>query len=179
MEEKELVCLAQAGAAEAFGILVQKHETKVYTLTLRMTRNPEDARDLAQESFLLAYRKLSTFRMESSFSTWICRLAANLCIDFLRKEKRRRDRFIQVGWNENLQITDQWAEPQVKVERMEQRRALEKGIEKLSEEHRRILLLREVGGLSYEEIGAVLKLAPGTVKSRLARARCSLRDILL
>jgi RNA polymerase sigma factor (sigma-70 family) len=177
-QEKELIRRAQKGDTAAFGLLVQKHETKIYTLMLRMTRNPEDAKDLAQESFLLAYRKIHTFRMESSFSTWLCRLASHLCIDFLRREKRRREQMPQTSWERGMETADQRGEPQAKLEQAERKRALERGIEKLSEDHRQVLLLREIGGLSYEEIGAVLKLEPGTVKSRLARARRSLRDIL-
>lgn len=177
-EEKELIRLAQEGDTESFGLLVQKNETRVYTLMLRMTRNPEDARDLTQESFLLAYRKIRTFQMKSSFSTWLCRLAANVCIDFLRREKRRREQMPQTSWELIMEAADQREEPQAKLEQAERKRALERGIEQLSEDHRQVLILREIGGLSYEEIGDVLKLEPGTVKSRLARARRSLRDIL-
>ena len=180
-EERDIVCRAKEGDMEAFAVLVQAHETKVYTLTLRMTGNREDAKDLAQEAFLLAYRRLPAFRMESSFSTWLYRLTANLCIDFLRREKRRKT--MTVSLEERIAQKEDWSsgwqEPQVELERMELRTHLERGIQRLSEEHREILVLREIGGLSYDEIGALLRLEAGTVKSRLARARKQLRAILL
>lgn len=179
-EEQDLVRLAQKGDVGAFGTLVRANEAKVYNLTLRMTGNPEDARDLAQEAFLLAYRRLPAFRMECSFSTWLYRLTANLCIDFLRRERRRKSMTVsmedQMGQQE--EGMSQWQEPQAELERLEIRAVLEQGISRLSEEHRQILLLREMSGLSYEEIGSLLKLESGTVKSRLARARKQLREIL-
>ncbi|MGI6498804.1 MAG: RNA polymerase sigma factor [Oscillospiraceae bacterium] len=179
-EEQELVCLARKGDTEAFAALVRANETKVYSLTLRMTGSAEDARDLAQEAFLLAYRRLPAFRMECSFSTWLYRLTSNVCIDFLRREKKRRSMTVSIedpaGRRE---IGDsRWNEPQGELERLEVRAALERGIRCLSEEHRQILVLREIGGLSYEEIGALLKLESGTVKSRLARARRQMREAL-
>ncbi|MDD4509559.1 MAG: sigma-70 family RNA polymerase sigma factor [Oscillospiraceae bacterium] len=179
-EEQDLVRLAKKGDVGAFGTLVRANEAKVYNLTLRMTGNPEDARDLAQEAFLLAYRRLPAFRMECSFSTWLYRLTANLCIDFLRRERRRKSMTVsmedQMGQQE--EGANQWQEPQAELERLEMRAVLEQGISRLSEEHRQILLLREMSGLSYEEIGSLLKLEAGTVKSRLARARTQLREIL-
>lgn len=179
-EEQDLVRLAKKGDVGAFGTLVRANEAKVYNLTLRMTGNPEDARDLAQEAFLLAYRRLPAFRMECSFSTWLYRLTANLCIDFLRRERRRKSMTVsmedQMGQQE--EGVNQWQEPQAELERLEMRAVLEQGISRLSEEHRQILLLREMSGLSYEEIGSLLKLESGTVKSRLARARKQLREIL-
>ncbi len=179
-EEQDLVRLAKKGDVGAFGTLVRANEAKVYNLTLRMTGNPEDARDLAQEAFLLAYRRLPAFRMECSFSTWLYRLTANLCIDFLRRERRRKSMTVsmedQMGQQE--EGMNQWQEPQAELERLEIRAVLEQGISRLSEEHRQILLLREMSGLSYEEIGSLLKLESGTVKSRLARARKQLREIL-
>lgn len=179
-EEQDLVRLAKKGDVGAFGTLVRANEAKVYNLTLRMTGNPEDARDLAQEAFLLAYRRLPAFRMECSFSTWLYRLTANLCIDFLRRERRRKSMTVsmedQMGQQE--EGMSQWQEPQAELERLEIRAVLEQGISRLSEEHRQILLLREMSGLSYEEIGSLLKLESGTVKSRLARARKQLREIL-
>jgi RNA polymerase sigma factor (sigma-70 family) len=179
-EEQDLVRLAKKGDVGAFGTLVRANEAKVYNLTLRMTGNPEDARDLAQEAFLLAYRRLPAFRMECSFSTWLYRLTANLCIDFLRRERRRKSMTVsmedQMGQQE--EGMNQWQEPQAELERLEMRAVLEQGISRLSEEHRQILLLREMSGLSYEEIGSLLKLESGTVKSRLARARKQLREIL-
>ena len=181
LEEQDIVRRAKSGDMDAFAVLVETHETKVYTLTLRMTGDREDARDLAQEAFLLAYRRLPALRMESSFATWLYRLTANLCIDFLRREKRRKT--MTVSLEERIEQKEDWRsgwlEPQTELERREQRASLERGIASLSAEHKEILVLREIGGLSYDEIGALLRLEPGTVKSRLARARQQLRAYLL
>lgn len=180
-EEMDLVRRAQGGDLKAFESLVQMHEMKIYNLALRMTGNPEDAQDLAQEAFLTAFRRLGEFRMESRFSTWMYRLASNLCIDFLRREKRRKTiSYPLEDWEGQApDIPDHRHDPHAELERAEQRRMLEAGLCKLSPEHRQILILREISGLTYDEIGAILGLESGTVKSRIARARLRLRQILI
>lgn len=180
-QERELILRAKGGDAAAFEVLVTAHEHRVYNLALRMTGHPEDARDMAQEAFLTAYRRLGTFKMASSFSTWLYRLTTNLCIDFLRREKRKRASHVPFEDREGrpLDLPDTHPDPQETVEDRELHRTVEIGLQKLSAEHREILVLRELCGLSYEEIGAVLRLEQGTVKSRIARARLRLREILL
>lgn len=185
MTEQELVALAKQGDQDAFAQLVQANQNKIYSLALRMTGNPEDGADLAQEAFLKAWRSLSAFQEESSFSTWLYRLTSNLCIDFLRKEKRRKAAVTTVsldGDDEDdappVEVPDHRFTPETEVERRELRAAMSRALHSLSDEHRRILILREVEGLSYTEIAAVLELEEGTVKSRIARARISLRNIL-
>ena len=183
MTEQELVALARKGDQDAFARLVEANQNKVYTLALRLTGNPEDGADLAQEAFLRAWRGLPSFHGESSFSTWLYRLASNVCIDFLRGKKRREAVvFTSLDGAENpdpAETPDHRLTPEGEAERRELREAVNRGLGKLSDEHRQVLVLRELEGLSYGEIAVRLALEEGTVKSRIARARMALRSILL
>lgn len=184
MTEQDLVALAKKGDQDAFSQLVEANQNKIYSLALRMTGSPEDGADLAQEAFLRAWRSLPSFQEESSFSTWLYKLTSNLCIDFLRKEKRRKAVAITVSLDDDqdesppVEVPDHRFTPEAEVERRELRSAMSRALKTMSEEHRQILILREVEGLSYTEIAQLLDVEEGTVKSRLARARISLRNIL-
>ena len=183
MTEQELVARAKSGDDEAFAQLMRDNETRIYNLTLRMTGNPEDAMDLAQEAFLNAWRGLKFFKGDSAFSTWVYRLASNACIDHLRRKKRRKDIDLPMPVDEEddslPDIPDERFRPEQELERQELRQAVADGLSQLSNEHRQVLVMREINGLSYQEIADVLDLEAGTVKSRIARARISLRKILL
>ena len=139
--------------------------------------------DLAQEAFLNAWRGLKFFKGDSAFSTWVYRLASNACIDHLRRQKRRQDISAPMPVNDEddstPDIPDERFQPEQELERQELRRAVAAGLEQLSDEHRQVLVMREINGLSYQEIGGILDLEAGTVKSRIARARNSLRKILV
>ncbi len=177
MTVEELVRAAAKGRTEAFEELVRLHEKKVYALTLRMCGNPEDARDAAQEAFLSAWRGLPSFRGEAGFSTWLYRLASNAAIDQLRRNRRQREEAsLDAG---EMDTPDQSPGPQEAAEGSELQRAVADGLASLSEDHRRILLLREYQQLSYDEIAQTLDMDLGTVKSRISRARRALRKILL
>ena len=182
--ERELVSRARAGDTAAFEQLMLDNQDRVYTLCLRMTGNREDALDLAQETFLNAWRGLPRFQGESSFATWIYRLASNVCIDFLRKEKRRRSLSMTVSLDgeegeRQAELPDERDTPERHLERAELRRAVARGLDRLSPEHRQALVLRELQGLSYAEIGRALGLEEGTVKSRISRARLALRKEMI
>lgn len=182
MTEAELIQAARSGDQEAFARLVETHQGKVYALAYRMTGNREDAADLTQEAFLNAWRGLASFQSQSAFATWLYRLTSNACIDFLRREKRRSALSITVeddAQERQAEIPDLRHSPEQELERQESRQAVRQGLAALSSEHREVLVLRELEGLSYQEIAQQLGLEEGTVKSRIAWARMSLREFLL
>ena len=183
MTDRELVARAGAGDQEAFEQLVRGNQNRVYSLAVRLVGHREEAADLAQEALPKAWQGLPSFQGESSFATWIYRLTTNVCIDYLRRKKRRQEVEPAVslddedsGWAEPA---DAGQDPQRKLEEAERSRALSRGLERLPEHQRQVLVMRELSGLSYQEIGAATGLDLGTVKSRIARARLALRKILL
>lgn len=183
MPDRELVEKAKAGDQSAFEQLVLDNQNKVFSLALRLVNDREEAADLAQEAFVKAWQGLASFQGESSFATWVYRLTTNVCIDHLRRQKRRE------GVEPAVSLDDEnsgWAEPagrdsdpQQVLEQSERGQALARGLAKLPDWQRRVLVLRELSGLSYQEIAQALELDIGTVKSRISRARLSLRKILL
>ena len=182
-EEARLVREIRAGDGDAFETLVREHQTRVYNLALRMCGDPEDALDISQETFLKAWRTLGKYRGDCSLGSWLYRIASNLCIDLLRKNKRRQtEKIVSLDdpgeEGRPLELPDLREEPQTILEREENRRAVWECLEKLPEEQRLILVLRDVNGLSYEEIGASMGLELGTVKSRIFRAREKLANLL-
>ncbi len=183
--EQELAVIrrVQRGDANAFEYLVAAYEKNVYNLALRMTGSPEDAEDMAQEAFLKAYSSLGSFRGDSKFSVWLYRIVSNVCLDFLRKQKKTQSFSLSMedddGEEAELELPDLSSLPEEELEKKLTREAVRRGLAQLPEDARQILLLREIQGLSYEEIGETLGLEPGTVKSRIFRARKKLCAFLL
>ena len=181
-EESTIIERVNSGETSAFDLLVIDNQDKVYSIALRMTGNEEDACDMAQEAFLRAYSSLGSFRGDSRFSVWLFRLTTNICIDFLRKQKKyRQSSLTYINENDEaaeLELPDMRYSPESELEKQQLREAIDSAMDELSPEYRQILLLREVGGLDYEEIGRELALEDGTVKSRLHRARRRLAAIL-
>lgn len=182
-QELELVRLAQTGDQDAFGELVLRYEKQVYNLALRMVNQEQDALDLSQEAFVRAWRGLPAFRLDAKFSTWLYRLTSNICIDFLRSQKNRRT--VSMTVEEDQEESQQWQLPdpapgpeQQTMER-EQAQQIKQAMDKLSPDQRQILTLRAIHGLSYAEIGQIMSLKEGTVKSRLNRTRQQLKEILM
>ena len=182
-EEQDLIRQVRSGDAAAFEPLLTAYEKGVYNLCLRMVRNPADAEDLAQETFLKAYRGIAGYRGESKFSVWLYRIASNLCLDFLRQQKRRPTAPLTVededGDMRETEVADGRLQPERLLEQKLTGDSLRRGLDALPPEFRQVLLLRELQGLSYEEIGGILGLESGTVKSRIFRARKKLCAWLL
>lgn len=182
LEQTELIARVVAGETELFESLVLEHQTLVYNLALRMMSNPADAEDCAQEAFVKAYRSLPTFRGEASFSSWLYRLTTNVCLDALRAKKRRAETSLTAedenGEEAELSIPDPGDGPEATAEKNERRALVHRALRQLPEDFRQVLLLRELGGLSYDEIGHEMQLEAGTVKSRIFRARKKLAELL-
>ena len=182
-EELKTIQLVLGGDANAFEALVLANQKNVYNLALKMTGSEEDALDISQEAFFKAYRQLEGFRGESRFSVWLYRLTYNLCVDFLRK-KQRAGVVSLTSRDDNdeprdIEIPDLRNLPEDSVLRKETRESLANSIKELNPGHREIIIMREITGMSYGDIAATLDISEGTVKSRLARARLSLADILV
>jgi len=182
-EEQGIIALVLDGKTSAFEELVLAHQDKVYSLALRMTGNEDDARDMAQEAFLKAYSNLSNFRGDSKFSVWLYRLTSNVCIDFLRRRKRKHAVSLTFINEDNeaqeQELPDERFAPDTITEQRELRDAVQRGLMTLPDDYRQILVMREISGLSYSEIGEVLDIEQGTVKSRIFRARKRLVAILM
>jgi RNA polymerase sigma-70 factor (ECF subfamily) len=178
MEEKQLVRLAQQGSPAAFEELVTKYQSKVFSMALSFTRNREAADDLAQEVFLKAYLALPRFHGRSEFGTWLYRISVNHIKDFLRKKGRAKE--VSLDDVRELSFSDKEQTDKAELEReTEARRTLvQKFVQGLPDKYRVILTLRDIQGLAYEDISRILRLSPGTVDSRLHRARRMLRGKL-
>ena len=174
-EEAQVIERVLAGDVNAFEELVTQYEKPVYNLALRMTDNAEDAADMAQEAFIKAYNSLSSFRGDSKFSVWLYRIVSNVCLDFLRRQSRRSALSLSVeddeGEDVQLDVPDESMSPEAQLERKLTRESVREGLKQLPEDYRQILLLRELQGLSYDEIAETLGIGVGTVKSRIFRAR--------
>lgn len=181
MREEELARRAAQGDDGAFEQLVLVHQRQVYNLCLRICCNEADAMDLSQEAFIRAWRGLGQYQFGAEFSTWLYRLTRNVCIDFLRAQKRRQTVPLHLNDDEGeteLPLPDTAEGPEERAVAGERRRALAQAMQALSPEHREILTLRVIEDLPYEQIAQILGVRTGTVKSRLARARISLKNIL-
>lgn len=177
-EEQAIVRRVQDGDVNAFGDLVAAYEKNVYNLALRMTGSAQDAEDMAQEAFLKAYSSLAGFRGESKFSVWLYRIVSNVCLDFLRKKGKRQTVSLSAedddGEDVVLDVPDTAQSPEALLEKKLTRDAVRRGLASLPEDARQILLLREIQGLSYEEIGETLGLeAERSSPASSGRARSS------
>lgn len=183
IDEKKCIQKAAKGDANAFEDLVLRYQTQIYNLCYRMTGNAEDAADLTQDAFVKVWKHLDSFQFDSSFSTWLYRLATNCCLDFLRSEKRRATISLVVDNEEDgeqmMDIPDDEPSPEETLISQEEKERLLWAMNQLDDEQRQILTLRVVNDLSYNDIAQILKIKEGTVKSRLSRARENLRKKLL
>ena len=178
MNERELIARLQKRDEAAFEELIRQYEKKVYTLCFRMCGNSEDAEEAAQDAFLALWRVIDRFRQESSLSTWIYRLATNACIDTLRRRKKQSGSVSLDDEELFVDAVDTSPQPQETVEHRETQKLLQEGLSALPEEYRKVLILREIEGLSYTEIAESASIELGTVKSRISRGRSLLRNFL-
>lgn len=173
---------ARRGDAEAFRTLAERHYRKVYAIAMGMVRNADDAMELTQEAFLHLHRSIHGFRFQAKFSTWLYRIVTNLCLDHFRRAGRAPLPMLPPG-DEEESPPMQWADPGAEppdeaAHRSELRGALEWAFTQLSPQHRAVMVLREVEGLSYEEIAESMGSSIGTVMSRLHYARKRLQVLL-
>ena len=180
-EELRVIKSVVDGDRNAFEDIVSANQKNVYNLALKMTGSIDDALDISQEAFLKAYRQLESFRGESRLSVWLYRLTYNLCIDFLRR-KPRSGVVSLTGSDDDeprdIEVPDIRNLPEDNLIRKETRKTIADSIAELGQRHREIIVMREITGMTYIDIASVLNINEGTVKSRLARARVSLANIL-
>lgn len=182
VSEKKIIEKVLGGDANAFEELVLRYEKTVYNLALRMVGDRDDAFDMTQEAFIKAYGSLSSFRGDSKFSVWIYRITTNVCLDFLRSKSRKQQVSLTVSDDDEdaqLDIPDPSSAPEQQLMQKMSMQSVEEGLKTLPDKQRQILVMRELGGMSYAEIGAALSLEEGTVKSRIFRARKRLCTFLL
>ena len=182
MDEKEFVKRLKSGDEQAFNEMVEHNSKKIYYLCLKMLQNEKDAEDAAQTTFLKAYTNLSKFEEKSSISTWLHRIAVNVCTDILRKKKKTTNNSLYVTNQDEeeytVEIPDETESVEDSVIRKEQKEALYRAISELKPKQKKFIILRDIENLSYEEIATMLKLNVGTVKSGINRARKALFEKL-
>ena len=188
LEPRELALSERlrAGEMEAFSELVTEFQPLVYSVTLRIVRDPEEARDMTQETFLRIYRHFERFRGEASLKTWVCRIAVNQALNSQRWWKRRRraethslDEPLLSEGDDRLSLGATLAStadsPEAEAIAHERQRQIERALGELKKDFRIAVALRDIEGMSYEEIASILEISVGTVKSRIARGREMLR----
>ncbi|HZH03379.1 MAG TPA: sigma-70 family RNA polymerase sigma factor [Myxococcaceae bacterium] len=186
-DDLTLVKRVREGDQRAFRLLVERYQRKVYAVALGMVKDRQEAMDVSQEAFIKVHKYLAHFKGDSSFYTWLYRITVNVCIDVLRKRKSSGGEAVE--FDETLQIDSAdshigslgsrlGTNPQKSALRRELAEKIQEALEQVPEKHRAILLLREVEGLSYEDLARTLEIPKGTVMSRLFHARAKVQKIL-
>lgn len=180
----DLVIRSQAGDTRAFDLLVTRYRSKIYAMTYHLVRNDTEAWDLAQEAFIKAWRALPNFKQDAAFYTWLYRIAHNVTCDWLRKKKIQGDgEFDDEHTNHRAMpgsrtMPQGFDTPDRAIKRQELGQRIDQAIARLSVDHRQAVMLREIEGLSYEEMAEVMGCSLGTVMSRLFYARKKLQEML-
>ncbi|MZP43131.1 sigma-70 family RNA polymerase sigma factor [Heliobacterium gestii] len=181
-DHKDLILAAQSGDSQAFSQLVELYQKRVYGLAVHLTGNLDDANDLAQEAFIRAYRYIGSFRLESDFGTWLHRITVNTWINMNRKGRNVVIESLDEDWNDSTKASREVAattgDPLEAFESAEFKTMLHQALQQLSDEHRTVLVLREIYDYSYEEIATATETSLGTVKSRINRAKSQMRSVL-
>lgn len=181
VEDKRLIADCLRGNTNAFGELVLRYQDRLYNSVYRLVGRAEDAQDVVQEAFLNAYQSLRSFKGDSLFFTWLYRIAVNTAISLKRKQRSVLSFDACRNGDENTMDPPDLSEesgPGQALERTEEEQRLQSALNRLSPEHRIVLILKEIEGQKYEDIAEVLQVPIGTVRSRLHRARSELREIL-
>lgn len=186
-DDLTLVQRVRQGDQRAFKLLVERYQRKVYSVALGMVKDREEAMDVSQEAFVKVYKYLDHFKGDSSFYTWLYRITVNICIDVLRRRPGSKGEHVEL--DENLQMDSPEANigalgsrlgtnPQKSLLRKELASKIEEALQEVPEKHRAILLLREVEGMTYDDLARTLEIPKGTVMSRLFHARAKIQKIL-
>jgi len=181
-QDRRLILRAQAGDAGAFRLLIERHQRRVFAIALGLVRDEQDAREIAQEAFLRVHKGLPQFHGGSSFFTWLYRIVTNLSIDLMRKPSRREAELhfaLEVDDGESALLPAADADPYDVVRRGELSERIYTALEQLPPYHRGVILMREVEGMSYEEMAEAMQVSKGTIMSRLFHARKKLQRALL
>jgi RNA polymerase sigma factor (sigma-70 family) len=178
--DTELVRLSQQGDVRAFDELMQRYHSRIYALLYNMTSNREDAEDLIQEVFLKAYKALPKFKGQSSFYTWVYRIAVNRAINYVKKRKRRQalsldDIDLGLERDEFLVEMSSRSTPFRDAKLTELQQKLNEALQTLSEKHRAVVIMHDIEGIQHNEIGEIIGCSAGTVRSRLFYARKQLQ----
>jgi len=185
--DAELVSRYREGDAQAFEVLVKRYQRKIYGLALGIVHNPEDALDVSQEAFVKVHRYIDRFEGSASFYTWLYRIVVNLCIDHLRRAGRAHkveyddaiDRSEGVLSAEAIVPSQIGANPGKALRNKQILEAIQQGLATLSENHRAVIVMRELQGLSYKEMAEIMECSKGTIMSRLFHARKRLQAYLI
>jgi len=181
IDDRRLIADCLKGRTQAFGELVRRYQERLYNAIYRVVDNAEDAFDVVQEAFLNAYQSLNSFKGDAEFFTWLYRIAFNTAISL----KRKRKAVLRLEWGDQdkvgLEPMDEsaFSVPGANLERTEEEVVLQAALNRLSPEHRAVLVLKDIEGQKYEDIAEILAVPIGTIRSRLHRARVELRDLLI
>jgi RNA polymerase sigma-70 factor, ECF subfamily len=180
-QDRRLIQRAQGGDPGAFRLLVERHQRRVFAIALGFVRDEQDAREIAQETFLRVHKGLAQFHGGSSFFTWLYRIVTNLSIDLMRKPSRREAELhfvLEAEDEDGALLTAVDADPYDVVRRTQLSQRIQRALEQLPPYHRGVILMREVEGLSYEEMAEAMQVSKGTIMSRLFHARKKLQRAL-
>ncbi len=183
LQEASLIEQSKAGNIESFEQLIIAHQKKAFNIAYRILGNLEDANDVTQEALLKAYRGINKFNGKSSFSTWLYAIVNNACMDFIRKNRKTTVTYLDREYETEegsykAQVYSDEDTPEAVLEKKEVQRLVNEAINKLSYEHRKIIVLRDIQQFSYQEIAQMLNCSEGTVKSRISRARTNLKTLI-
>lgn len=176
IDEKNIIEKIKKGDLESYSLLINEYQNDIYSLCLSIVKNVDDAMDMTQEAFLIAFENIKNFKGEAKFSTWLYKIAYNLCINYMKRKGELlilddEDLF-------NVEIEDKTSSIWEKIEKDERVKLVKEGLGRIKDDDRLIIELKDIKGLSYEEISMILSCPMGTVKSRLYRARENLKKVV-